>query len=209
MSIQTIITSLSLVIGAKPDEDSYSRPFFRESNVMVLDRLNTQFPTHFSEDRFLQFDFANIDELKTLVLLFEGQFETICFDWSVWKFFIGNQFTTENCIERLNCLHTMLKPDGTLIIPNPLTLPMFAFPKDLTPLNTTKEEILKLKAEAQDKYTEYVLSIFTQSNFVNSFAITNSKLIDNSLFQISTNLHGAFQTEECVTNGYDILVSIK
>jgi hypothetical protein len=209
MSIQHRINNLCLVVGAKPDEDFYSRPFFREEKIMVLDRLDTSFPSHFAEDRFLQFDFTKIDELKTLVLLFEGQFETICFDWSVWKFFIGNQFTIENCIERLNCLHSLLKSGGVLIIPNACLMSIFAFPKGITPFNTSKEEILRLKAEAQDKYAEYVLSIFTGSNFASSFVITNSKSVTNELFQMSTNLHGAYQTEECIANGYDILLASK
>jgi hypothetical protein len=209
MNILHTISDLSLVIGAKPDEDFYSRQFFCEENVMVLDRLDTQFPPHFSKDRYLQFDFTNINELKTLISQYKNQFQTICFDWSVWKFFIENQFTVENCIERLNCLYDLLKPAGVLIIPNACLIPMFAFPPDITPFNTSKEEILKLKTEAQDKHTQYILSIFKNSNFANAFNIINSRLVCNNLFQISTNLHVAYQTEESITNGYDVLLAKK
>jgi hypothetical protein len=203
------IIELSLVMGAKPDEDFYSRPFYREENVMVLDRMETSFPSYFNENRFLHIDFTNINELKTLVLLFENQFQTICFDWSVWKFFVHCSMTIENCVERLNYLHDLLKPDGVLIIPQAFLMSMFAYPKGITPLNTSKEEILRLKEEAQNEHTEFIVKIFNRSNFFDKFYPINSKLVSNELFKMSTNLHGSYQTKENVTKGYDVLLARK
>ena len=159
--------------------------------------------------RFLQFDFTNIDDLKSLVLLYENQFETICFDWSVWKFFVHCSMTIENCIERLNCFYKLLKPNGVLIIPEVFSMSMFVLPPGRTPFNTSKEEIAKIKHDAQNEHFDFIMKILNKSNFFGKFTTINSKSVKNELFLISTNLHEAYQNDQYTSNGYDVLLAIK
>ena len=140
-------------------------------------------------------DFKNFPMLKTLAEANKEKFKTICFDWSVWKFFPGEEADT---ILRLNCFYEMLEPNGTFIVQYPTTVSQFVG-------MLSDAEKLKLRFE----FNKLIWKCFNGSQFSKFTFVNSHDLIGkNELFDKGTlaNIGNAFSSD---VNKDIVLVAIK
>ena len=100
-----------LILGATPGEDPNGRTFFDDPHYWLLSNESGQGDI----SRFFKIDFEKPEELAFLASELPGQFDVICFDFSVTKFFF-NEIDAEANRSSLRSLHTLLKDNGLLIL---------------------------------------------------------------------------------------------
>ena len=208
----------SLIIGASPGENRTDRTFYTHLNITLLDQLKETIPSDFlnPEERFINVDFLSLDQLQSVSSLPINQkrFQTICFDWSVWKFFInGNCLITNTDVERLNCLYQMLSDDGVLIISSPLDAPIYMWRNAHTLMTQTDEERKIHKEKVQITYSTNIMNLLMRSLF--KFKVVKSNIITNELFVSGPDTHPYAHKYELQLDGtkidrpYDVLICSK
>ena len=185
----------SLIIGARPDdikEEHEKRTFFNDEKIYLLSNEESS-----NEERYLKVDFNNIDELNSLNGL---KFQTICFDYSTWKFFALQNSNIEDIIQRINLLSNLLSDDGILIIPEPLNLTMLNFPDIYIKSSQTERKIIidNINKEYRDK----IINVFINSELKFNFILSES--VQNKVFKDVTNSH-----LEYLYKRYSVLIATK
>jgi hypothetical protein len=192
--------NISLVIGAKPDDKNYdSRNFFDNQQIYLLSEEESE-----NKKRYFQIDFNNIDELERLVSE-DLKFQTICFDYSTWKFFSEQDNEIEYIIKKINLLSELLMDDGILIIPEPLELTMITLPDDYITLSSDKRKIIK--DNITKEYCYMNINAFINSKL--KFNFIRSDYIQNKVFQEVTNAHRAYSPEVYQYLYYEVLIATK
>lgn len=199
----------SLLIGSHPNENKYDRTFYSCPNLFLMDNSEDFEPT----DQFIKLDFRNLKELQQFSQQNEEKFTTICFDWSVWKFFMNHGDVTSNDIERLNCFHKILKPNGLLIIPTSLCPSIIVYPLGKGPLDYSEEQRQQLMCNVTNEYQERLCKLFINSNF--KFKLMKYDSIDNELFKIAPLSHPRYDEKKyhdniTISNAYNyVIVAMK
>ena len=105
--IESIPDKAYLVLGSSPIEPNRGRDYYTNPSIYLLDQMNVDenFPNYF------RIDFTNSEQLLAFSSLVPKKFDEICFDYSTMKFF---KLPQETVIERIVCLKTMLKDNGTI-----------------------------------------------------------------------------------------------
>lgn len=195
----------SLLIGSHPSENKYDRMYHDNENVYLLDSDERFEPT----ERFIRLDFTNLSELEKFAQLNDSKFTTICFDWSVWKFFMQIQNEKfEDSVKRLNCLHKILKTDGVLIIPTSYVPSCIMFPRGTNIFKLSEEEKKKIYDDAINYYHKRLCPLFINSNF--KFKVMQCHDIDNELFKVGPLAHPQYsQTSMFIESKNYVIVAMK
>ena len=177
---------ISLIIGVTPGENRHNREFFMHPNVILLDNSDREsdiiIPSDFDKKRYVHINFLDLEELQLFADTNEKKFQTICFDWSTWKFFINEYCPIiDKDIARLNCLYKLLADGGTLVVQNPFKVSTIIFPREFRLETATRREYEKIKFEAENNYSEKIKELFIKSNFINKYFCTYNE-VNNELF---------------------------
>jgi len=185
-----------LIIGCRPDEDKRNRRFFDINNVFLLDYQPERVDE--LEQRYFNIDFTDLSILDNFAINNQDRFSTICFDWSVWKFFITKQEIDDNDIARFNCLYNLLTPGGVLIIPNALNPSLITIPD-----NYRSADLDNIIAKGKQDYAIKIIKLLVQSEF--KFKVVLSSEIKNYLFHIGPNAHPSMISENSTVDKYNVI----
>ena len=186
--------SLGLIVGANYTEDRKGRTFHDNPNVFLLD-LDEKLKDF---ERYINVDFNDIEKFKQIAETNKEKFTTICFDWSVWKFFVYmhipsinynfDEESIKNAAQKINCFYKMLKPNGVLIIPE-VQPPIIFYPPGTIMESLSEDEKNTIREDFEKSYHILICKLLIASNF--KFKIMQNHEINNELLNIGPLLHSS------------------
>ena len=194
-----------LLVGINPESEmkkENKRDIF-SSNLYFLDNEIVNETSNYNK-----VNFNNTEELRQYACSNLNKFTTICFDWSVWKFFRTD--VIDDAIERINFFYDMLIPNGILIIPRVDNIMMFSvnnFEKEMKKgisLDQIQIMIHQSRVREINERLKVIYSLFYNSRF--KFKVINSQTCNNIIF---TNYPLQNHIDQGLSNNFNIIIAFR
>jgi hypothetical protein len=114
---------LYLIMGANPKEKRKGRTFYDDPHYYMLDYADIEGES----TRYFHINMVDVDALAYIAIELPNRFQTICFDWSTFKFF--TELDLNVLLRKIACLKRLLKDDGRIYFESPGTSPGGVFQK--------------------------------------------------------------------------------